>query len=80
MDDFGAIDSDLKARFRQKYEQKKRLTNQEQGDWVKSILVPQIDDWSAKRARKASILMATTEAHSKANKVVDAARQFMKKS
>jgi len=80
MDDFGAIDSDLKARFRQEYEQKKRLTNQEQADWLRSILVPQIDNWLAKRARKASILMATTEAHSKANKVVDAARRFMKKS
>jgi hypothetical protein len=39
MDDFGAIDSDLKARFRQKYEQRKRLTNQRQAELLQSILV-----------------------------------------
>jgi hypothetical protein len=80
MDDFGAIDPELKRRFRRKYESKKRLTNQQQADWLQSILVPWVDGQLAKRRRNASVLMATADGYSKARKIVDAAKRFMNKS
>lgn len=80
MNDFGAIDPDLKRRFRRQYESKKRLTNQQQADWLQSILVPWVDDQLAKRRRNASVLMATADGYRKARKIVDAAKRFMNKS
>ena len=80
MNDFGAIDPSLKRRFRRQYEFKKRLTNQQQAEWLESILVPWVDGELTKRRRNASVLMATADGYSKARRVIDAAKRFMKKS
>ena len=49
MDDFGAVDPDLKARFHQQYERQRRLSNQAQSDWLKRIALPWVDAWLAER-------------------------------
>ena len=49
MDDFGAVDPDLKARFHQQYECQRRLSTQAQSDWLKRIALPWVDAWLAER-------------------------------
>jgi hypothetical protein len=49
MNDFGAVDPALKARFRKQYEQNRWPSNQAQAEWLKKLALPWADEWLDQR-------------------------------
>jgi len=77
MNDFGAIDPELKRGFRRRYERKRRLSPTEQADWLKAILLPMVDAHVAGNVAKVGLANSIARRQSR---VIDAVKRFMKKS
>jgi hypothetical protein len=75
MNDFGAIDPELKRRFRRKYERKRRLSPTEQAHWLKAILLPMVDAHVAGNVAKVGLADSIAR---KQRRVIDAAQRFIR--
>ena len=79
MNDFGAVDPALKRRFKRKYEANKRLTNQQQADWLKKIALPWLDAWIAGRVAKVQMADMMAAKQERVGGVIDAAKRFLRR-
>ena len=77
MNDFGAVDPALKARFRKQYEKKHRLSNQAQADWLKEIALPWVDAWLDGRMAMYERARRHVERREKVGSVINAAKRFL---
>ena len=80
MNDFGAVDPDLKRRFKRKYEANGRLTNQQQADWLKKIALPWLDAWIAGRVAKVQMADMIAAKQERVGGVINAAKRFLRRS
>jgi hypothetical protein len=76
MNDFGAIDAELKRRFRRQYEGKRRLSPTEQAHWLKDILVPMVDAHVASNVAKVGLASSIAR---KQRRVIDAVKRFRRR-
>ncbi|KAF0279153.1 hypothetical protein FPL11_09875 [Spiribacter aquaticus] len=76
MNDFGAIDPELKRRFRRRYERKRRLSPTEQAHWLKDTLVPMVDAHVASNVAKVELAGSIAR---KQRRVIDAVNRFRRR-
>ena len=79
MNDFGAVDPDLKRQFKRKYEANKRLTSQQQADWLKKIVLPWLEAWQAGRIAKVQIADTIAAKQEQVDGVINAAKRFLRR-